>query len=161
MSIRYRRRRVLIIAVVAILALLYYFNNQLKEVHKDDSNDIERQRKIDEVLKRNDKQNGDPVSERPQKIMPVVKSQKKRTLREEIVEINGKRLKKIDWHDYDMIEQESTRTGPGEGGLGVEPSASLQSSSDFRRLYGENGFNAYVSNNISLDRSVKDIRHPR
>ena len=111
MSIRYRRRRVLIIAVVAILALLYYFNNQLKEVHKDDSNDIERQRKIDEVLKRNDKQNGDPVSERPQKIMPVVKSQKKRTLREEIVEINGKRLKKIDWHDYTLIERENARIG--------------------------------------------------
>ncbi len=50
--------------------------------------------------------------------------------------------------------------GIGEGGAGVEPSATERSSAEFQRLYRENGFNAFISNNISLDRSVKDIRHP-
>ncbi|GAA6106511.1 polypeptide N-acetylgalactosaminyltransferase-like 6, partial [Tachysurus ichikawai] len=27
-------------------------------------------------------------------------------------------------------------------------------------VYKENGFNIYVSNNIALDRSLPDIRHP-
>ncbi len=50
--------------------------------------------------------------------------------------------------------------GLGEGGAGVEPSAQERNSAEFQRLYRENGFNAFISNNISLDRSVKDIRHP-
>jgi len=48
----------------------------------------------------------------------------------------------------------------GEGGTGVEPSAQERNNPDFQRLYRENGFNAFISDNISLDRSVKDIRHP-
>lgn len=28
-------------------------------------------------------------------------------------------------------------------------------------VYKENGFNIYVSNNIALDRSLPDIRHPK
>ena len=51
--------------------------------------------------------------------------------------------------------------GLGEGGVGVEPSAQERGSAEFQRLYRENGFNAFISNNISLDRSVKDIRHPK
>ncbi len=49
--------------------------------------------------------------------------------------------------------------GLGEHGVGVEPSAQERNSAEFQRLYRENGFNAFISNNISLDRSVKDIRH--
>jgi len=50
--------------------------------------------------------------------------------------------------------------GLGEGGTGVEPSIQERNSLDFQQLYRENGFNAFISDNISLDRSVKDIRHP-
>ncbi|CAF0999883.1 unnamed protein product [Adineta ricciae] len=53
-----------------------------------------------------------------------------------------------------------TKFGVGEGGAGVEPSAQERSSAEFKRLYRDNGFNAFISNNISLERSVKDIRHP-
>jgi ASC-1-like (ASCH) protein len=48
----------------------------------------------------------------------------------------------------------------GEQGVGVEPSATERESNEFRRLYRENGFHAFISNNISLSRAVKDIRHP-
>lgn len=32
-------------------------------------------------------------------------------IREEFVEINGQKLKKIDWHDYDFIARENVRAG--------------------------------------------------
>ncbi len=50
--------------------------------------------------------------------------------------------------------------GLGEAGVGVEPSAQERSSPHFSELYRQNGFNAFISDNISLDRSIKDIRHP-
>jgi hypothetical protein len=34
-----------------------------------------------------------------------------RSVREEIVEIDGKKVKKVDWHDYELIAQENSRTG--------------------------------------------------
>jgi len=33
------------------------------------------------------------------------------SIREEIVEIDGKKLRKIDWHDYESIARENARTG--------------------------------------------------
>ncbi len=50
--------------------------------------------------------------------------------------------------------------GLGEGGIGVELSMQERKNPDFDRLYRENGFYALISDNISLDRSIKDIRHP-
>lgn len=50
--------------------------------------------------------------------------------------------------------------GLGEGGTGVEPSLKERHSAEFQQLYNENGFNAFISDTISLDRSLKDIRHP-
>ena len=159
MSIRYRRNRVLIISVVTILVLFYYYYNRSDEA-PDPTIAKDRQLVIDEVLKRNQKENLDPVTEKIPTTTTTVKRQA-RAVREEFVEIDGKKLRKIDWHDYDAIERENARTGPGEGGAGVEPSATERNSPEFQRLYRENGFNAFISNNISLDRSVKDIRHPR
>lgn len=65
---------------------------------------------------------------------------------------------KIDWHDYDLIYQEKQRKGPGEQGEGVQISPDEQSLKD--QLYKVNGFNGLASDKISLDRSIKDIRHP-
>ncbi|CAF0906543.1 unnamed protein product [Didymodactylos carnosus] len=81
-------------------------------------------------------------------------------MREEFVMIDGKSVRKIDWHDYNQIAEDNARTGLGEQGQPVEPSMQERSSHEFSKLYRENGFNAYVSDNISIHRSVKDIRHP-
>ena len=48
--------------------------------------------------------------------------------------------------------------GPGEQGSAVILSAEEEKKKD--DLYKVNGFNAYVSDKISLDRSLHDIRHP-
>jgi len=48
--------------------------------------------------------------------------------------------------------------GPGEHGSAVILSAEDEKKKD--ELYKVNGFNAYASDKISLDRSLSDIRHP-
>lgn len=60
-----------------------------------------------------------------------------------------------DWHDYNLIEEESKRTGPGEQGQAVE----LTEHEREDAAYKENGFNIFVSDRVSLDRSLRDIRH--
>jgi polypeptide N-acetylgalactosaminyltransferase len=49
-------------------------------------------------------------------------------------------------------------TGPGEQGQAVILDADEEKKK--LDLYKANGFNAYVSDKISLHRSLKDIRHP-
>ncbi|CAF0788992.1 unnamed protein product [Brachionus calyciflorus] len=67
---------------------------------------------------------------------------------------------KKDWHDYAQIDQESQRKGPGEQGQGFMLDPKDSNSNLKRTLYSHNGFNALVSDKISLERSLNDIRHP-
>lgn len=68
------------------------------------------------------------------------------------------KLQKIDWHNYKQIAEDEARVGPGEQGAALILSAEEEKLKD--DLYKVNGFNAYVSDKISLQRSLKDIRHP-
>ncbi|KAK9876631.1 hypothetical protein WA026_014010 [Henosepilachna vigintioctopunctata] len=64
---------------------------------------------------------------------------------------------KIDWHNYDLIELDSKRQGPGEQG---KPAfLSTNEMNNYEKLYKVNGFNAALSDKIAIDRSVPDIRH--
>ena len=65
---------------------------------------------------------------------------------------------KIDWHDYAMIKIELARHGTGEQGKAESLDPSEKSLED--DLFKRNGFNALLSDKISLNRSVPDIRHP-
>ncbi|KAM7397641.1 hypothetical protein PAMA_005788 [Pampus argenteus] len=60
-----------------------------------------------------------------------------------------------DWHDYETIRREASRSGNGEQGKPFP----LTDSDRVDQAYRENGFNIYVSDRISLNRSVPDIRH--
>uniref|UniRef100_A0A672KFE7 Polypeptide N-acetylgalactosaminyltransferase n=1 Tax=Sinocyclocheilus grahami TaxID=75366 RepID=A0A672KFE7_SINGR len=65
-------------------------------------------------------------------------------------------LRRRDWHDNESIRKDSQRVGKGEHG---KPYPLSEDECD-DSVYKENGFNIYVSNNIALDRSLPDIRHP-
>lgn len=70
--------------------------------------------------------------------------------------MNAKKVK-IDWHNYQFIEAEKRRTGIGEHG--VPASVSDDEEAERKRLFDLNGFNGLLSDYISVNRSVKDIRH--
>ncbi|XP_042326355.1 polypeptide N-acetylgalactosaminyltransferase-like 6 isoform X3 [Sceloporus undulatus] len=65
-------------------------------------------------------------------------------------------LKRKDWHDYESIHKDAMRSGKGEQG---KPYPLTEEDND-DSAYRENGFNIFVSNNIALERSLPDIRHP-
>uniref|UniRef100_A0A8C7HZY7 Polypeptide N-acetylgalactosaminyltransferase n=1 Tax=Oncorhynchus kisutch TaxID=8019 RepID=A0A8C7HZY7_ONCKI len=65
-------------------------------------------------------------------------------------------MRRKDWHDYDAIRRDATRSGNGEQGKPFP----LTDADRVDQAYRENGFNIYVSDRISLNRSVADIRHP-
>ncbi|CAF1472211.1 unnamed protein product [Rotaria sordida] len=154
MPVRFRRKRVLIICVISICTIIYLIKNHSENPanNRDDISNIE--------IKIKNKPYVDKIVHKTTTATTTTTTQSPfRTVREEIVEIDEKKLRKIDWHDYELIDRENARKGLGEGGTGVEPSVQERNSPEFKRLYGEHGFHAFISNNISLDRSVKDIRH--
>lgn len=71
--------------------------------------------------------------------------------------IKTEEVSSIDWHDYKFIEQEKLRKGIGENGIEAKLPEGFEKLKDI--LYKENGFNAALSDLISVNRSVPDIRH--
>ncbi|XKL64015.1 hypothetical protein PGB90_004101 [Kerria lacca] len=68
------------------------------------------------------------------------------------------RSENIDWHDYELIKGESLRKGIGEQGKpGILPKDYDKYKYD--SLYSANGYNALLSDYISVNRSLPDIRH--
>ncbi|XP_024249732.1 polypeptide N-acetylgalactosaminyltransferase 10 isoform X1 [Oncorhynchus tshawytscha] len=65
-------------------------------------------------------------------------------------------MRRKDWHDYEAIRRDAARSGNGEQGKPFP----LTDTDRVDQAYRENGFNIYVSDRISLNRSVADIRHP-
>lgn len=66
-------------------------------------------------------------------------------------------VEKIDWHDYKFMLAESLRKGPGEQGAPIH----LTNPADIEKNKLEQekeGFNAIVSELISVNRSLPDIR---
>ncbi|XP_040038065.1 polypeptide N-acetylgalactosaminyltransferase 10 isoform X2 [Gasterosteus aculeatus] len=64
-------------------------------------------------------------------------------------------VRRTDWHDYEAMRRDAARSGNGEQGKPFP----LSESDRADQAYRENGFNIYISNQISLNRSVPDIRH--
>lgn len=67
---------------------------------------------------------------------------------------DGQKLK--DWHDKEAIRRDAQRVGNGEQGRPYP----MTDADRVDQAYRENGFNIYVSDKISLNRSLPDIRHP-
>jgi polypeptide N-acetylgalactosaminyltransferase len=65
--------------------------------------------------------------------------------------------RRIDWHDYNLLKAELTRRGPGENGTKViahNIDLTMQ-----KAIFQANGYNGLVSDMISVNRSLPDIRH--
>lgn len=63
-----------------------------------------------------------------------------------------------DWHDYKLYAEEDKRDGIGEHGIGHHlEDAENDELRD--KLFSENGYNGLLSDMISVNRSVADIRH--
>ncbi|CAO1318883.1 unnamed protein product [Diamesa serratosioi] len=65
---------------------------------------------------------------------------------------------KKDWHNYEFIEMEKMRVGPGEQGHPTYVDAGEEGKN--KELFDENGYYGLISDKIALNRSVSDIRHP-
>lgn len=105
MSVRYRRRRLFFISVIAMIIIIYFAKNPSQNSISASDDLSDQQLKPD----------AEPI---PNKIIPEiipttikVSEVQSRKIREEIVEINGKKLRKIDWHDYESIARDNARTG--------------------------------------------------
>lgn len=63
----------------------------------------------------------------------------------------------LDYHNYSLMAVEARQQGPGEQGDAYHLPSSVKKERD--ELYQVNGFNARASDDIALNRSLKDIRH--
>lgn len=66
-------------------------------------------------------------------------------------------VERIDWHDWKLIEMEASRSGLGEHGAAAYLSSYPPHSKDINETFGYNG---YLSDKISLNRSLRDLRPP-
>jgi hypothetical protein len=66
---------------------------------------------------------------------------------------------KMDWHDYKFMEYEANRTGLGE--QGKEAVLTKVDGILKNATYHADGYNGYLSDQISLNRSLPDTRHPK
>uniref|UniRef100_A0AAG5D2C9 Polypeptide N-acetylgalactosaminyltransferase n=1 Tax=Anopheles atroparvus TaxID=41427 RepID=A0AAG5D2C9_ANOAO len=66
---------------------------------------------------------------------------------------------KIDYHNYEQMQHDLERVGPGEQGKPATLSPEESESELRKTLYFQNGFNALLSDKISINRSVADLRH--
>lgn len=62
-----------------------------------------------------------------------------------------------DWHDWKFIEYEKTREGPGEQGKEYKLTDPDEIARN-EKIYKENGLYGLVSDKISVNRSIPDMR---
>lgn len=72
--------------------------------------------------------------------------------------LSSKNDDRIDWHDWELIKKDERRTGFGEHGAAVRLDSSPPKK--YEDIIDTVGYNAYVSDKIALNRSLKDLRPP-
>lgn len=72
-------------------------------------------------------------------------------------EIASAENKQIDWHDYKFMLMETLRSGPGENGLAVKLTDPIEIKANAKG-FAQEGFYTVVSDKISPNRSLPDVR---
>jgi hypothetical protein len=67
---------------------------------------------------------------------------------------------KIDWHNYELMKYELQRKGLGENGTQAVVKINARNKSVQKTIFKANGYNGFISDLISVNRSLPDIRHP-
>jgi hypothetical protein len=71
----------------------------------------------------------------------------------------GVKVGKKDWHDHEFMDYEAHRKGLGEQGVRVVDPEVFDEPLR-KAIYAANGYDGYLSDRVSLFRSVPDLRHP-
>jgi hypothetical protein len=100
MSVRYRRKRVLLLFIATIIVTTYWINKRSYRVDVDQTQEHESKSRSDP---------NEPTYRTASTSTTL--SSSLRSVRTKIVEINGEKLRKIDWHDYESMARENARTG--------------------------------------------------
>jgi hypothetical protein len=95
MPVRFRRKRILVISIISIFIVIYLIDTHSDNPSKDE---------YDIVRKKDVKRFTDEIIH----TTTMKSSLLSRSLREEL---HGEKLKKIDWHDYELIARENARIG--------------------------------------------------
>ncbi|XP_070838935.1 polypeptide N-acetylgalactosaminyltransferase 10-like [Chaetodon trifascialis] len=132
---RRKEKRLLQFAGLLIAALLFLPNVGLWSLYRD--------RVFD---------NSPSTADGPGGILPIQGLNQMRKVAQ--VGLDG--VRRTDWHDYEAMRRDAARSGNGEQGKPFP----LTETDRVDQAYRENGFNIYVSDRISLNRSLPDIRHP-
>lgn len=70
-----------------------------------------------------------------------------------------KESERIDWNDYELMVNDALRTGFGEQGRG-EKLTDLEEIKRNKKLFKTFGMSVVISDKISVNRSIPDLRHP-
>lgn len=75
-------------------------------------------------------------------------------------DLTNKYYERKDWHDWDFIDYEKKRKGPGEHGkpFVLTDPADIELNEKLRK---EDGMHVIVSDKISVNRSIPDFRFPK
>ncbi|XP_055004496.1 polypeptide N-acetylgalactosaminyltransferase 10-like [Boleophthalmus pectinirostris] len=136
---RRKEKRLLQFAGLLIAALLFFPNVGLWALYRDRVLDHSPENAAD---------GADAFS-------PIQVSEPRGYAMRRIVEVGADGVRRIDWHDYEAMKKDASRSGNGEQGKAFP----LSDADRVDQAYRENGFNIYISDRISLNRSLPDIRH--
>lgn len=72
-----------------------------------------------------------------------------------VLNVPPKKIDRIDWHDWELMEQDKHRKGLGEHGLAAYSNSYPP---EYKDIIDTVGYNGYLSDKIALNRSLKDLR---
>lgn len=142
---------VLLVIVTVVLTVVLY--KTFQAVHKDGEDDSKQPNIVAAAIQRL-RNSGGGYAENRAEVVPLIHPKAGSFFMGREKNIGNR---KIDWNNYEFLTSERGRHGIGENGASA--SVPVEQEEERQKIYNQNGFNGLLSDMISLNRSVKDIRH--